>query len=118
MEGLSGNKSHRKTVLMGRLEGEPERKYLSRKLWNLLRLYDNKNTGLFDKKEQIKLGMTLVMEARETLLTSVEFNAAASDPRQAPQTLLFNNCDHPWDKPRKSIPRSNTAVKHSHGCSE
>lgn len=51
---------------MGRLEGEPERKYLSRKLWNLLRLYDNKNTGLFDKKEQIKLGMTLDGGQRDT----------------------------------------------------
>lgn len=37
------------------------------------------------------------MEARETLLTSVEVKAVASDPTHTPQTLRFTNWDHPQD---------------------
>lgn len=47
--------------------------------------------------------MTLLKEARKTLLTSVEDKAAASVPRQTPQTLLFNNWDCPQDKRREFV---------------
>lgn len=46
------------------------------------------------------------MEARETLLTSVEVKAVASDPTHTPQMLWFSNWNHPQDTPRGNRPET------------